>query len=139
MKYGSVPALNEYIAMKAMFNYFGQDFELPVPLNDAMLKFGEAHSPEYACFPFKLYLGYLKQLAEKGVTDLFVHGLCDIRSCRYVDLWEGTMQIVRENGIPKPRCITGAATAWISLLISYRLSWADRPNKRCCSASWFSV
>ena len=100
MKYGSVPALNEYIAMKAMFNYFGREFELPVPLNDAMLKFGEAHSPEYACFPFKLYLGYLKQLAEKGVTDIFVHGLCDIRSCRYVDLWEGTAQILRENGYP---------------------------------------
>lgn len=100
MKYGSIPALNEYIAMKAMFNYFGKEFELPVPLNEAMLKFGEAHSPEYACFPFKLYLGYLKQLVEKGVTDLFVHGICDIRSCRYVDLWEGTAQIIRENGHP---------------------------------------
>lgn len=100
MAFTSIPGLNEHIAVKAMFNYFGRKYEPPLSLNEEMLKWGEAHSPEYACFPFKQYLGFLKQMADKGHTDVFAHGMCDIRSCRYVDLLEGTAQIIRENGHP---------------------------------------
>jgi len=99
-KFASFPGLYEYLAMRAMFQYFGKEFEELPDLNNSMLKYGEAKSPEYACLPFKIYLGFFKELAERGVTDVLVHGTRNIRACRYLDLWQGMQKIIREDGHP---------------------------------------
>ncbi len=98
IKYASYHGLHEHIAMRVMFQYFGKKFvDLP-DLSDKMLRWGEAHAPEYSCFPLKVYLGFYKELADKGVTDFFVYGVTSNRTCRYMDLWEGSKKLLAENG-----------------------------------------
>lgn len=101
MTYASYPALNEYLAMRAMFQYFGQKFSDLPPLTEEMLTWGEAKSPEYACLPFKIYLGFCRELARRKINAFFVHGIRNIRACRYLDLWEGIQKIVRREGYPE--------------------------------------
>lgn len=100
MTYGSFPALNEYLAMRAMFQYFGRDFAPLPPITEEMLTWGEAKSPEYACLPFKIYVAFFRELARRGVMKHFVYGTRSIRACRYMDLWEGVTKIVRREGYP---------------------------------------
>ena len=100
MIYASYPALNEYLAMRAMFQYFGKKFADLPPITDEMLTWGEAKSPEYACLPFKIYLAFCRELARRGINAFFVHGIRNIRACRYIDLWEGIQKIVRREGYP---------------------------------------
>ncbi len=98
MKYASYHGLNQHIAMRVMFNYFGKKFiELP-QLNDKMLRWGEANAPEYSCFPLKAYMGFFKALIDMDVHDFFVYGATTIRSCRYMDLWEGGKKILADKG-----------------------------------------
>lgn len=101
MTYASYPALHEYLAMRAMFQYFGQEFSDLPPLTEEMLTWGEAKSPEYACLPFKVYLGFCHELARCEINAFFVHGLRNIRACRYQDLWTGIQKIVRREGYPE--------------------------------------
>ncbi|MFA6422198.1 MAG: hypothetical protein WCV92_02265 [Candidatus Buchananbacteria bacterium] len=98
MKYASYPGLNEYIAMRVMFQFFGKKFADLPELNENMLRWGEANVPEYACLPLKIYMGFFKELVEQGVHDFFVYGVTDIRSCRYMDLWEGGKKILHDKG-----------------------------------------
>jgi len=97
-KYSSFPGLYEHLAMRAMYQYFGKQFVDPPEMNDSMLKYGEAKSPEYACLPFKIYLGYFRDLAQQGVSHIFVHGTRGMRACRYLDLWEGMQKTLRDEG-----------------------------------------
>jgi len=97
-QFGSYPGLNQYIAIKALFNFFGKSFGTLPKLDADMLKWGESKSPEYACLPFKMYLGYCRELAKNGINDVFVYGARRIRACRYTDLLEGIQKILRDEG-----------------------------------------
>lgn len=98
MKISSYPALNQYIAMKAMFNFFGREFVEVPELTERMLSLGAASAPEYSCLPVKAYYGLFRELIDKGVHDLFVYGASDIRCCRYIDLFEGLGKILEGQG-----------------------------------------
>lgn len=100
MTYASFPALNEHVAMRVMFQYFGQRFVALPPITEEMLTWGEAKSPEYACLPFKIYVAFCREAAKRGAMGFFVYGVRNIRACRYIDLWEGIQKIVRREGYP---------------------------------------
>jgi len=98
--FGTLPGLNQHIAMRAMFNFFGKEFgDLP-KLDEEMLKWGEAKSPEYACLPFKMYVGFIRECAKRGINDSFMYGSRGMRACRYRDLLEGAQKLVRDDGYP---------------------------------------
>ncbi|MFC1721768.1 2-hydroxyacyl-CoA dehydratase [Patescibacteria group bacterium] len=98
MAFSSLPALHSHLAMRAMFQYFGKEFiDLP-DMTEDMLTWGEAKSPEYACLPYKVYLGYFKKLAEMGQNDVFVYGVRSNRACRYMDLMNGFQKTLRAEG-----------------------------------------
>jgi len=100
MAFASIPALHSHLAMRAMFQYFGKRFiDLPEMTED-MLTWGEANSPEYACLAYKIYMGYLRKLAQKGQNDIFVYGVRSIRACRYMDLMNGFQRTLRAEGFP---------------------------------------
>jgi predicted nucleotide-binding protein (sugar kinase/HSP70/actin superfamily) len=100
-KFACVPGLYQYLGMRAMFQFFGKEFaELP-EITEGMLKYGEGKSPEYACLPFKIYLGFFRELAKTGVNDVLIHGTRNIRACRYLDLWAGIQKYIREEGYHK--------------------------------------
>ena len=84
--------------MRVMFQFFGKKFADLPELSDTMLRWGEAHAPEYSCLPLKIYLGFFKELVDADIHDLFVYGVTDIRSCRYMDLWEGGKKLLKEKG-----------------------------------------
>ena len=97
-KIATVPGLHQHLAWRAMIQYFGCEFaELP-ELNEEMFKWGDSKSPEYACLPVSMYLGYQRELAKQGVRDFFVYGGRSERSCRYNDLFVYPEKILREEG-----------------------------------------
>lgn len=98
MAFSSLPALHSHLAMRAMFQYFGEEFiDLPEMTED-MLAWGESKSPEYACLAYKIYMGYLRKLAIAGQNDVFVYGVRSNRACRYMDLLNGFQDTLREEG-----------------------------------------
>jgi len=97
-KFACVPGLYQYLGMRAMFQFFGKEFAEFPEITEAMLKYGEGKSPEYACLPFKIYLGFFRELAQAGVNDVLIHGTRNIRACRYLDLWAGIQKYLREEG-----------------------------------------
>ncbi|MFA5029452.1 MAG: hypothetical protein WC518_01720 [Patescibacteria group bacterium] len=101
MKYASLPGLNSYLAMKTMIRYFGHDFVEMPDINEEMLSWGSAQSPEYACLPFKIYLGFFRKLTEQKIDRVFIYGSRDRRACRYLDLCNGIAQILRDHGLTK--------------------------------------
>lgn len=100
MKFASFPGLYSYLAVSAMLRFLGQEFPPLPPLNQEMLNWGALKAPEYACLPFKVFLGFAKQLAESGVNNVFVYNIRDIRACRYNDFCFGLEKIIQQNGHP---------------------------------------
>lgn len=100
-KVSSYPALYEHVAMRAMFQFFGREFADLPEITEEMLRFGESRSPEYSCFPVKVYVGYFKEVAKTGVNDIFIPGIRNHRACRYVDMFTFIQKAVREEGYPE--------------------------------------
>jgi predicted nucleotide-binding protein (sugar kinase/HSP70/actin superfamily) len=65
---------NLYIPLRALFKKLDVDFVTPPATNQRTLSLGVKHSPEGLCIPFKLTLGNLIEVAEKGANTLLMPG-----------------------------------------------------------------
>jgi len=73
---------NYYIAFKALLENLGLEAVVPPPITSRTIELGCKHSPEFACFPFKVNLGnFIESLDQGGVDILLQSGT--LGACRY--------------------------------------------------------
>lgn len=72
---------NIYIPLKVLFDTLGIDYVIPSRCNKKTLENGIAHSPEFACLPFKITLGDFIHGIEKGADFILMGGGCG--QCRF--------------------------------------------------------
>ncbi len=75
----SFPYMGPTIVYKKLFELLGHDVVMPPKPNKEIIDLGVKHSPEFACFPFKVITGIYLKLMEKDVDTLVTsggHGPC---------------------------------------------------------------
>jgi len=75
----SFPYMGPTIVYKKLFELLGHDVVMPPKPNKEIIDLGVKHSPEFACFPFKVITGIYLKLMEEGLDTLVTsggHGPC---------------------------------------------------------------
>lgn len=72
---------NIYISLKVLFDTLKIEYVIPPRCNKQILEYGVAHSPEFACLPFKINMGDFIHGIENGAGLIFMGGGCG--QCRF--------------------------------------------------------
>lgn len=75
----SFPYMGPTIVYKKLFEFLGHDVVMPPKPNKEIIDLGVKHSPEFACFPFKVITGIYLKLMDKDLDALVTsggHGPC---------------------------------------------------------------
>ena len=75
----SFPYMGPTIVYKKLFELLGHDVVMPPKPNKEIIDLGVKHSPEFACFPFKVITGIYLKLMDKNLDALVTsggHGPC---------------------------------------------------------------
>ncbi len=94
---------NLNIGLRALFKRLEIQVIEPPPISQRTLALGIAHSPEFACFPFKVNLGNFLEALEGGADTIVVAG--GRGPCRFGYYGQVQAQILRDLG-EQFQCIT---------------------------------
>ena len=84
------------LAMKTVFERLGQETIIAPPVTHNTVKLGSKHSPELACYPFKVTLGTMVEALELG-ADTIVMATSN-GNCRLGFYWPAQQVILRNLG-----------------------------------------
>jgi len=84
------------LAMKSVFERLGQECIVAPPVTQKTVELGSKHSPELACFPFKVTLGTMIEALELG-ADTIVMATSD-GNCRLGFYWPAQQVILKNLG-----------------------------------------
>lgn len=71
--------------------------KVPTP-SQKSIQYGVSNSPEYACFPFKTFLGTYKDCVDNGAKVMFTIGGKSLASCHLEDYAKIHEKMLREDG-----------------------------------------
>jgi len=98
VKVGHFHLGNSYIAFESAIEIIGfEAAKAPTP-SVKSIDYGVAHSPEFACFPFKTFLGTYKDCVDKDARFIVTIGGRALASCQLEDYHKVQQQILRDNG-----------------------------------------
>jgi predicted nucleotide-binding protein (sugar kinase/HSP70/actin superfamily) len=86
-----------YIVIRALLTGLGLDVVLPPPTSRRTVELGVRHSPEFACFPFKLNMGNYLEAKEMGADTILMAG--GVGPCRFGYYAQVQQQILSDLGI----------------------------------------
>lgn len=86
-----------YIAIRALLTSLGLELILPPPTSKRTIELGVRHSPEFACFPFKLNMGNYIEAHELGADAILMAG--GVGPCRFGYYAQVQQQILHDIGI----------------------------------------
>ena len=87
---------NMYISIKVLLDTIGIKYVVPPICNKKTMEIGVAHSPEFACLPFKILLGDFIRAIEKGANVILMGGGCG--QCRLGYYGDLQTEILRSLG-----------------------------------------
>jgi predicted nucleotide-binding protein (sugar kinase/HSP70/actin superfamily) len=85
------------IVIRALLTGLGLDVVLPPPTSRRTVELGVRHSPEFACFPFKLNMGNYLEAKEMGADTILMAG--GVGPCRFGYYAQVQQQILSDLGI----------------------------------------
>lgn len=89
---------DQYIAFKVIAKLIDYDtLDLPKPNNESV-SLGLSVSPEFACFPFKLFTGSYMQACEMGADLIIAQTSYTINACQYSDFAFTQKEILKKKG-----------------------------------------
>lgn len=89
---------DQYVAFKVIAKLIGYDsLDLPKP-NSESINYGLSVSPEFACFPFKMFTGSYIQAAEMKADLIIAQTSYSINACQYSDFAFTQKQILKKKG-----------------------------------------
>ena len=89
---------DQYIAFKVIAKLIDYDtLELPKPNNESV-SLGLSVSPEFACFPFKLFTGSYMQACEMNADLIIAQTSYTINACQYSDFAFTQKEILKKKG-----------------------------------------
>ncbi|HHV35746.1 MAG TPA: CoA protein activase [Syntrophomonadaceae bacterium] len=86
-----------YIVIRALLTNLGLDVVLPPATSRRTVELGVRHSPEFACFPFKLNMGNYLEAKEMGADTILMAG--GVGPCRFGYYAQVQQQILKDLGI----------------------------------------
>lgn len=86
------------VAFEDYFKRLGCEVMLLPPITNKTIALGVKHSPDSACFPFKVFAGCFIEAAEKGADVISMYHMRSIYNCRGCDYWTGIMKILKRLG-----------------------------------------
>jgi predicted nucleotide-binding protein (sugar kinase/HSP70/actin superfamily) len=89
---------NLHIAMKGLFQDLGIKTVEPKKITKTMYEYGIKHSPENACYPFKMLLGQYKDACDRGADTIFFMDSHKAFGCRLHQYVEGAKCILKKQG-----------------------------------------
>jgi len=98
MKVGYFSLGNTHIAMRGLFRDFGIEIVEPCKITKEIYEYGIRHSPENACYPFKIALGQYKDALDRGADTIFFSDSNTAFGCRLHQYVEGCQSILRKQG-----------------------------------------
>ncbi|MEA3430593.1 MAG: acyl-CoA dehydratase activase-related protein [Nanoarchaeota archaeon] len=87
-----------YIAFEDFFKRLGCEPVTPPKITNKTIELGVKHSPDSACFPFKIFVGSFIEAAENGAEVISIYPMKSIYNCRGADYIAGIMKILKRLG-----------------------------------------
>jgi predicted nucleotide-binding protein (sugar kinase/HSP70/actin superfamily) len=127
-----------YIVIRALLTNLGLELILPPPTTRRTVELGVRHSPEFACFPFKLNVGNYLEAKELGADTILMAG--GVGPCRFGYYAQVQRQILDDLGVEmqmvvleppdvsfnevkdKIRCLIGDLSWWQAVKAA-RFAW----------------